>query len=984
MPNNTSITRAILKKKISRLRVIFFEGTTGGVTGSGRTSTLTDFFTFAGITVIIGSITVVRQVSTSLSLPLPMLRLTIYMRLALPVCLLVILEVVISSFFFSQHSSAALLGQASISLDRLKASSPLSATICATPSSTGVGTEGKVQIVFPSDFTLSQTASAWTITTTNLPSGSTAWPGIGSTANTVLGSTVIVMSNDLTSLSKFCFKIVGSGSSTGDVGEKTFELKTLTSGNAPLDTRQFTQNIIPNDQITLSATVPAQSSDFIASLDMTSPLQNVVSQDTVLSYEITYGSHLSYPTNITVEAEWTLGTIAGSGVPTVEILDYVISSASNAYNSTPPVVDLINRKITWTILAFPAVITDEKVTFQLRTNDNYTGLSQVDFSIQARVLGPLTQTTDSTVSTGYQFDPAINATPTPTTGPTATPTPAKVVPLPNLLLTNVAIDSIAETEASLTVTTNIPSSLTIEYGTNPNRLTSKVTSLSSKSSHLIRLSDLKKSTNYYFRVTAATSGGKITTSDLFFFATASSSEFSQIDPLSLIGISGRTIFFANHLSNALDKKYVFILPINTTYSFQMKLTGQTKAKRVQAFVKSKNVLGMSSLVSKAYAATENVEPLEVEPSVFLGRVTSPVTPGNYSLMARIFDDNGSITNEEIATLKITSPFTIKNKTNGKPIENAKVTLSMYDIETKLYKKVSGQYFLNSETLASNEEGIIDQVLPQGRYHAEITSYGFKHTEHIFSIGTEKGDDYPTIFMEEAPFNLVPALFYLLDTGKDITISVDSLLGDWIRSSHFFNIINSTIALLSIVIGFLAFASKIKSPLVRLPFLLHHHSRQLVKPLQKSTRLLKIISAHSDAALPGVHVILRKSDGDVLFTGITNKNGVLTLPIILEETVTLDLIHSSYLPFQHRLKKNDFGRSEFTFAMTYQNPATTALAILKEGMATLLGRLFETILFMTVIFELLIGYFVSWERVLLFLPLSLLTVLFYIYYRHKIT
>lgn len=105
--------------------------------------------------------------------------------------------------------------------------------------------------------------------------------------------------------------------------------------------------------VTLNATVPASPTDFSASIQALDSGNNVP-QGSTLSYEITYGSDLSTATNLTVEASWSRGTISGDSSPSVTIVDYVIGSANDAYNNTAPVVDTINRTITWNIASFPA------------------------------------------------------------------------------------------------------------------------------------------------------------------------------------------------------------------------------------------------------------------------------------------------------------------------------------------------------------------------------------------------------------------------------------------------------------------------------------------------------------------------------------------------------------------------------------------------------------------------------------------------------
>src|SRR5579872_4676820 len=116
--------------------------------------------------------------------------------------------------------------------------------------------------------------------------------------------------------------------------------------------------------ISVTGAVPPQASDF--QLTATNDTVNTIAQNHIVTYTITYGSHLDYADHFTLEAYWDKGTIHGAGSATVDPMDYISGSASNAYNSTSPVVDLTNNKISWSISSFPAQTTNQSVTFQLK------------------------------------------------------------------------------------------------------------------------------------------------------------------------------------------------------------------------------------------------------------------------------------------------------------------------------------------------------------------------------------------------------------------------------------------------------------------------------------------------------------------------------------------------------------------------------------------------------------------------------------------
>jgi hypothetical protein len=137
-----------------------------------------------------------------------------------------LVELVVPEFIGVAHATPPpQFTQAYVRLDRHKALSETGGTICATPSLADAAVF--VDVTFPTqgtgtDFVVSSTAAHWTVTTTNLPAGATAWPGIG-TATTVTGKTVRFPSTSLTGATFYCFNFA-SGTGASD--------RTLKNGSA--------------------------------------------------------------------------------------------------------------------------------------------------------------------------------------------------------------------------------------------------------------------------------------------------------------------------------------------------------------------------------------------------------------------------------------------------------------------------------------------------------------------------------------------------------------------------------------------------------------------------------------------------------------------------------------------------------------------------------------------------------------------------------
>lgn len=167
-----------------------------------------------------------------------------------------LLILLIAPFIFADSAEAGSLTQTAVRLDRLIASTATGGTVCAKPATTG--TETTVKVTFPTGFTVNTTASNWTVTTTSLPFGGTAWPGIG-TASSVSGQDVTFPSTDLTVGTLYCFNFSATNTLTTSTAgnDKTGVVTIQAAGPATIDSGAYALSIVSNDQVVVSATVPA-------------------------------------------------------------------------------------------------------------------------------------------------------------------------------------------------------------------------------------------------------------------------------------------------------------------------------------------------------------------------------------------------------------------------------------------------------------------------------------------------------------------------------------------------------------------------------------------------------------------------------------------------------------------------------------------------------------------------------------------------------
>lgn len=815
---------------------------------------------------------------------------------------------------FSPKVFAGDLAQGLVRFDRIKAATATGSMICAKTPASDNGTEAKVQVTFPSDFTLNSTTSNYTTSTSNILSGATAWPGIG-TATAVSGNTVTFPSSNLSVNTLYCFHFAAiSTVTTGAAGQKLGTITTQTSGSSTIDSITYALTIQANDQISVSATVPANASDFDATLTkLTSG--STFNQNQTIEYELTYGSNLSYATSITVEAEWSRGTISGQGTPTVDILDYVVGSASTGYNSTPAVVDTTNRTIQWTISSIPANTTGQTVTFQLKTNDSYTGASLVSFDVTGRVLGPGTQTPDSTISSSYQYSVTATPTPTATTAPTPTNTPgptntpapgATATPTPTptpaqstikTTINLVEIKTISSSTATILTETSTPTTIILQYGLTPTTLTQTINDLTARTRHEILLENLEPKTQYYFRIVATTITGQKINSDIFTFTTARVSEVPTFDLTSLTILASDMIIFDPRYLSEQDKKGPFVAVVGEgmEYKFKIALKDGIQAQYVRAILRNKQVLGLNN-TEITESNTYNTDMLEIEPGVYVGSLKAPRAPGFYELYSRIVDYNGNIAENKLFEVKISPNLTVLSQATNKPIEAAEITLFRYNQRTQLYDRLTPQIVPVNNPSYTATNGEIILPLPQGRYRAEIVAIGYRNKTVDFILSRHPGDDYPIVFLASDTFNIFTPIRYYTSIMRDASHTTTAFFANLTESYRFFELMALCIVAATVLVTFLCFHARLHLHPLRFPLFLrylfkHSHPTNETRDIRGKLTNTDDGTAISQAML----YVYRAEDDAIIAHATTNDQGVFSLRQVPLGTHKLLIIRNGFVP-----------------------------------------------------------------------------------------
>lgn len=856
---------------------------------------------------------------------------------------------------FVPKSHAADLTQGFIRLSRQSPSTTAGGLICTTTPLSDNGSETSVQIIFPTGFTVNQNQSNWQVSTDDIPSTATAWPGIG-TAISISGQTVTFPSSDLSSSTQYCFNFSSNTlTNPSSTGNYPGYIRTR-NGSTTIDSIEIGLFVIANDRIGVTATVPANPTDFSATLNLNNPSNNSFSQNTELSYTLQYASHLSNATGVTVEAEWELGKVSGSTTPTEDILDYVVGSASNAYNNTPPVIDIVNRKISWNINSLPAG-SSQSVNFRLRTNSSYRNTLPVTFSVNGRVLGPGTQTADSTITSNYYNSNFVTPTPTPTCVPGACPTspPSTVTPTPTLppvstIPTIYAVDvrTISSTNAAVFVAVNKNVGVRISYGTDPSNLSQTVSSNDPASQHLVEITSLKPKTRYYFRIVVIDSTGKTAGTDIYVFDTAISSTISKILTNSIIVTSGDVVL-TNYLDFG-DQLPNVIIPFDTQYSFRFAMTPYDQINSVQATLRSNSVLGATS--SEPYSDTHSISITEIRPGQYIGRLLSDVSNGIYKLILQVKDYNGNLSEESVATVYIVNPLRVINKQTKEGIENAKVNLTYYNFRLRKYEPLSNSITAIKNPAFSDYLGRINIVLPEGKYKADITAFGYEERSVEFSIGPNESN-YPIIELNKLPFSVSNYFSYISTAAFDAIGLINNYIDSIKTSGRYLELLTISVIILFIGLALFQISRIFGVSIVMIPFFALYHLIFLFhRPKHSNIIEGTVVGIVSNNPVGGVLIHFSNSSGKVFAHARTNPNGEFTVPVknLIKTKITIS--KKGFETFSKTLSKEELS-TKLTIAISkVEKPEKFGISTIGWYFESLAESLFETFLVLTIILEII--------------------------------
>lgn len=648
--------------------------------------------------------------------------------------------------------------QASIRLARISPNnSPL--PILVTVESGSDNVENGLKITVGNGWSVSNLSAKVKVSTNNLPAGVTPWPGIGN-HGAVSSQIINFSSEDLTSNRSYGFYItngIGINPMAGDGANYKWKVQTI-SGVVTSEETEIKLPIVDSDQIAITGKVGALATDF--QLDLIPKSNSVLNQDQELEYEIVYGSYLNSTVRpLKIVAEWTRGTIEDQGTPTLDIIDYVPGSSSLAHGGGVPIIDILNRRIEWTINSFPAKTDNKTVKFRLRTNSSYTGGRRVNFTVKAWLYGSDVVSINKSVINSYQYYSSITPTSIPITSggnssqtiPTPTPTLAPKIK-------KVEIIQLTDGVVTIAVGSNVdPTKVKIKYGKTMAGLNDSLTSINKLKDQEIAVDSLEPGKDYYFKVYITDDTGKVIGSELYTFKTADTLEIATVDKNTM------TLAVENNVISD-SKKDMSTVVAGQNCSFKFKVNKSEKVKQIQLLVRDSQVLGASTVYAMETGQLQS-DLVEAEDGNYIGHIMSPEKEGVYEIIIRIVGFNGSVSEQKVGTLEVVMPLTVKTD-KGVKIEGARVTLSRLN-SAEVYEIISPNALGIKNPVYTDNQGKVKLTLPKGNYRVEISLVGFADKTVDFSIGMGGDNKMPQIVLEKQLGNWSKYIGFYRDSVIDL-------------------------------------------------------------------------------------------------------------------------------------------------------------------------------------------------------------------------
>jgi hypothetical protein len=223
-----------------------------------------------------------------------------------------------------------------------------------------------------------------------------------------------------------------------------------------------------------------------------------------------------------------------------------------------------------------------------------------------------------------------------------------------------------------------------------------------------------------------------------------------------------------------DKIPAIVLPSGGTVNISIQIKNPEDVKELKAFFQRSTVLGASTDLPGALVESKFIETL---PGIFSTELQVPDITDKYNLIVQLKTFSGNFMVRSIPfAFYISKPITIIDMHN-KPVEAATVSISRYEDASHSYKSFDTSFSYVNRT---GYDGIINVVLPAGKYKFKVSAFGYETKEIETDIGINNFT-YPQIQLTSS-FSFIDTLRYYYLAVTEIVTAFFYHLGNFSSSA----------------------------------------------------------------------------------------------------------------------------------------------------------------------------------------------------------
>ena len=528
---------------------------------------------------------------------------------------------------------------------------------------------------------------------------------------------------------------------------------------------------LTNPAVTLAAeriTVQGKVGPSVPQLNATlSADKSTAYQDDVITYTLKYSTETISAFPMTVTAHWGFAHPSSDPDSQLDILEYEEGSASTGFGSATPIINTLQRNITWTIPNFTSSDGEQTVSFRLKVSQGISSttptlLLQTSSYLSAGETAGISSVVDHTLLHR-----------TNTTSPTPTPSPSSSSPAPTLFssvqttqdvvlnITLLRLRSLSHDSATYQLQLQNPSSIRVVYGQEPNNLTRVLIYPQNTTVHSILFENLTPGTTYYFKVLSF-SGAPLNTqgssTHTFTTATQSARVYNNVPQTILLSQGGKIISTYLDPTKSLQDQLVKVIGL-AGFSLDMSLQFSPSDRQVQgqAHLLNPSAVLRASSEQSQLLSTNRSQLQQDTAAVVNTELMLPQESGKFIATIQLHDEKGNIVEQPIAEAHLITPLKVVDSSSRTPIASAKVQLLKLNDRTQLYEPVPLGLLTLMKERRTSPNGEVIFIPYQGKYQATIHHIDFQSQTVAFEINPNLPQDLPIVELKQKTFN--PMYFF---------------------------------------------------------------------------------------------------------------------------------------------------------------------------------------------------------------------------------